>query len=161
MARQELDKEDLLREATALVDRVELAASGELLEGLRIVVGFRADGAASFFFGADPAYHFNAAGELRRAFCDGLLAKAERRRLVSLRRQRRADEVQLIRHELSDAEQAEFLGRAKVLFDRLADAIRADGYTIGGQVGSEDTASRIERWLAGRDEIRVAVSPGV
>ena len=74
MARRESDREDLLREATALVERAELT-----IEGFDepIVVGFRRDGSASFFFGADPVYQFNTAFELRRAFVVGLLYKAE------------------------------------------------------------------------------------
>ena len=84
--------------------------------GEPIVVGFRRDGALSIFFGDDPVYQFNAAGELRRAYCDGLLFKAVRGRLVSLRRVRgQHDEVQLVRHDLTRREQAAFLsndGRA-------------------------------------------------
>ena len=160
MARQEVDKEDLLRDATALVDRVELAANGESFEGLRVVAGFRADGAASFFFGTDPVYHFNAAGELRRAYCDGLLVKAELSRLVSLRRERSAEEVQLIRHELSDAEQAAFLGQMQLWLQRVAQAIDAGEYSIVGQVRrDEDVVERVMRWLTGRDAIVVAASP--
>src|SRR5688572_18570527 len=65
MARQEQDREDILREATALVERVELLIP-EFPEP--IVAGFRRDGSASFFFGADPVLQFNAQGKLRRAF---------------------------------------------------------------------------------------------
>jgi hypothetical protein len=160
MARREVDKEDLLREATALVDRVELAAQSEPHEGLRIVAGFRADGAASLFFGADPVYHFNAAGELRRAYCDGLLVKAERGRLVSLRRERSAEEVQLIRYALSDAEQAEFLRRMQLWLHHVAQAIDAGEYEIVGQVGrDDDVVERVKQWLAGRDAIVIAAFP--
>ena len=70
MARDESDREDLLREATALVERIELAPA-DAADDEHIVAGFRRDGALSIYFGADPVYHFNSAGELRRAYCDG------------------------------------------------------------------------------------------
>ena len=47
MARQESNREDLLREATALVERVELHVPAFEEP---IVVGFRRDGCASFLF---------------------------------------------------------------------------------------------------------------
>src|SRR3954447_20411722 len=101
MSRHESDREDLLREATALVERIELTVGGF---DLPVVCGFRRDGAASFYFGADPVYQFNAVGQLRRAFVAGRLIKAERGRLVALSRERTENEVALVRHELSAAE---------------------------------------------------------
>ena len=74
-----------------------------------IVAGFRADGALSIFFGADPVYQFNAAGELRRAYCDGLLFKAVQGRLVSLAASDSEHEVQLVRHDLDRCRADEFL----------------------------------------------------
>ena len=52
MARHQEDREDILREATALVERVELE-----IENLEdpVVVGFRRDSGPAFFFGADFA----------------------------------------------------------------------------------------------------------
>src|SRR5688572_26999220 len=69
MSRRESDREDLLREATALVERVELLVPGE---GEPVVAGFRRDGSLSVFFGPEAVYQFNSAGELRRAFAGGL-----------------------------------------------------------------------------------------
>jgi hypothetical protein len=81
MARDEQDREDFLAEATALVERAELRVAGEAESA---TIGFRRNDAASVFFGGDAAYHFKSSGELRRAFHQGLLYKAERTRLVSL-----------------------------------------------------------------------------
>ena len=84
MAREEADREDLLGDATAFVERIEWRLpSGDPTAqsdppGQIVFAGFRADDAVSFYFDADPVYHFNAAGQLRRAFCQGLLLKAER-----------------------------------------------------------------------------------
>src|SRR5262245_10991650 len=100
MAREESDREDLLREATALVERIELIVDiGNA--GQHVVAGFRTNGAASIFFGADPVYQFNAAGELRRAYCDGVLIKGSRGRLVSLSRKRLANESLLLSCEFT------------------------------------------------------------
>src|SRR5262245_2457169 len=110
MARQESEREDLLREATALVERIELAprsAAGSATA--HVIAGFRRDGGLSIFFGDDPVYQFNAAGELRRAYCEGKLVKAVGGRLANLSRLRTVGEVQLVRHDLSDAEELTFV----------------------------------------------------
>jgi hypothetical protein len=73
MARDETKREDLLAEATALVERIQIVSQS----AGTITAGFRANGALSLFFDEDPAYHFNSAGELRRAYCAGLLIKAD------------------------------------------------------------------------------------
>jgi hypothetical protein len=159
MARQESDKEDLLREATALVERVELAPAGSLQDE-HIVAGFRHDGAASIFFGTDPVYHFNAAGELRRAYCDGLLFKAASGRLVSLSRKRRQNEVQLLRHELTEAEQPAFLARLRERLDRLSTALDTAEYAVKGQMpGDADVLGRLQAWLTQHDGSKIAAMP--
>lgn len=159
MARHESDREDLLREATALVERIEVAARNVLPDD-NLVVGFRREGAASFYFGADPAYHFNPVGELRRAFCDGLLVKAECGRLVSMRRERTDDEVQLHRHDLSDVEQSQFLERMRLLLKSLASALDRGDYSIVGQVPEDrDVVGRVREWLTTNDCSVVAENP--
>ena len=109
-------REDLIRTATALVQRVELAVDGfpDLL-----VIGFRRDGAASLFLGEDPVYQFNARGELRRAFQAGKLVKAESGRLVELTRQRADKRVDMLRHELTDLQHDQFLSQLRQTLDKL------------------------------------------
>jgi len=159
MARQELDREDLLRDATALVERIELAPTEAEL-GDHILIGFRSDGAMSIYFGADAAYHFNPKGQLRRAFCDGLLVKAENRRLVSMQRIRQGSEVQLLRHRMLDEEQAEFLA---AMLRRLRDLVQMHGkhalVTVGQVPADADVLSQAMRWLAHCDEVQIAKSP--
>jgi hypothetical protein len=158
MAREESDREDLLREATALVERIELAPVGESADE-HVVAGFRAGGAASFFFGADPVYQFNAAGELRRAYCNGLLVKAARGRLVSLSRQRLETKVQLLSRELSDVEQAEFVTKMCDRLRRLAAALETNQWTIVGQVPANgDVLGGLRKWLATHDGQKIANS---
>ena len=151
MSRQESDREDLLREATALVERIELRLPGQLES---IVAGFRRDGAASYFFGASPVYQFNAAGELRRAFAGGLLYKVDGGQLVEMRRERTATAVELISRRLNELETAVFLRQAEAALAQLTSALVAGRVTVVGQVSSDssspDVAAKIAAWLAAR-----------
>lgn len=97
MARHEADREDLIREATALRERVEMRISGE---SEPVVAGFRDDGRLSLYFGADPAFHFDAGGRLRRAYVDGDLYRSQGTTLSRLHRERSADETVLARRDL-------------------------------------------------------------
>ena len=140
MALHETDREDLLREATALVERAELIVPDE---DHPVVVGFRRDGSLSVYFGADPVYQFNSARELRRAYVGGLLYKAEQGRLIELRRERTASEVQLLRRDLAAGEVASLLATAKARLERLARAIDSSTAQWTGQVPANvDVAKR-------------------
>lgn len=114
MARHEAEREDLLAEARALVDRAEYQVPDEEHP---VVAGFRVNGALSLFFGEDPVLHWNSQGELRRAYVDGLLYKAENGQLVSLQRERTDQETALVRHLLSADELHAFqtMQRARLL----------------------------------------------
>ena len=160
MSRRESDREDVLREATALVERAELSVAGF---DDPVIVGFRRDGSASFFFGADPVYQFNTAGELRRAFVGGLLLKAERGRLIALRRERSAAEVALVRSELSAEESASLIGALRKRLASLQAALAGGSFATTGQVPADaDVPARIARWLAALPaEIRIARVPNV
>ena len=144
MAKQEQDREDLIREATALVERVELAID----DGEPVVVGFRRTGCGSVFFGGEPVYQFNTQGELRRAFAEGRLYKAEGRHLVSLARQRTAGEVQLLRHELTIEETARFLEQMQSNLRELSEAISSGEGRVLRQVPENmDILARVSSWV--------------
>jgi hypothetical protein len=160
MARHESEREDLLREATALVERVEL----KILEFEEpVIIGFRREGAASVFFGADPVYQFNPAGELRRAYVGGILYKAERRRLIALRREQSDTEVVLFRRELDDAETAAFLSALDSHLSLLKAAFSQSSFSIVGQVPNEgDIIGRVRLWLDSLPpRVAVAAIPNV
>lgn len=161
MARDTSDREDLLRDATALVARIELAPPGAA-EADHVVVGFRAEGAVSFFFGSEPVYQFNTADRLRRAYGDDRLVKAVRGRLVSLRRVPGEGEVQLLRSELSDDEQAALLARMQGQLRELAAGLEDGRYEVVGQVPADvDVLDRVRAWLAAHDRFQVATTPHV
>ncbi len=158
MAKQEEDREDLLREASALVERVELQLDGQ---PDRVVAGFRRDGTVSFYFGQDVVYQFNSACELRRGYFEGKLLKAEQGRLVQLTRQRTAESVNLVRHELTSDESARFLDEAAKRLQMLHQILGGGEFRVVGQVPQHGAVvERVRNWLAGLPEpISLADSP--
>lgn len=159
VAREEHRREDLLREAKALVERIELSVP----QGI-VVVGFRVDGSASFFFDEQPVYQFNAAQQFRRGFVDDLLYKAVGGRLVSLKRQRFDDRLELQRHELSEEEATHFLADMRQYLERLSSLLARGDYTCRGQIPRDaDVLQRTAAWLGSAlsRPIEIAHSPRV
>ena len=105
MARNEVDRDDLLAEVVALTRRVELRTPSH---GEPVVIGFRANGWLSIYFGSDPMYQFDESGQLRRAFVDGLLYRTQGTTLAQLRRERSASETTLLRRDLTERELVDF-----------------------------------------------------
>jgi hypothetical protein len=134
LARQEHPREDLIAEATALVERVELVLTAG---GRHVVIGFRRDGAASIYFDHEPAFHFNTRQELRRAYVAGQLLKADRGHLVSMRRERNGEQVQLLSRELDAAETGEILDGLQQRLNTLAQQLDVGVYQVLGQVPAE------------------------
>jgi len=160
MSRSEADREDLLREATALVERAELTVSGYAES---IVVGFRGGGSISFYFGGDPAYQFNTESQLRRAYIDGLLYKAEHGRLIALRRERNAQQTALIRCEADEVRARELLESLRTRLDDLRAALASGSFTVQGEIPSgSNIVSRVLDWLSELPtEIGIAPTPNV
>jgi len=160
MAHQEQDREDLLAEANALTERISFRIEGQTEE---TVVGFRRDHSASFYFGPNRVYQFTSAGELRRAYLDPLMFKAERGQLVSLRRMRRERVVEMLRHEYSPDDTEQFLGEMRSHLEGLHQALSKRRFAIVGQVPETvDLVGRVSCWLdefSGRSAI--AQSPRV
>jgi hypothetical protein len=158
VARREHDREDMLAEATALVERASLQLVGDVEP---LVVGFRRDGSSSFYFSPERVYHFNAAGQLRRAYVDGVLYKAAGARLMSMVRKRTPEAVLLESHQLSDAEMTEFLTQLRAHLDRLQAALETNSFQALGQVPQAvNVTARVTAFLAEhRGPISIAESP--
>lgn len=157
MARDELPREDLMREAVALVRRMELEISGE---SDPVVVGFRRDGSASFFFGDDPALHFNSRHELRRGYTAGKLIKAEKGRLAALTRARTESQTQLVRHDLSEAETATYLADVHVRLNRLLQSLEHAPVVLRQFPEHEDLLTELQQWFRELSQpIKVAQAP--
>jgi hypothetical protein len=146
MARESHDREDLLAEATALVERVELLVEGEPQP---LIAGFRRDGCLSLFFGPEPVYQFNTQRALRRAYVAGRLYKAETGRLVAVDRQREEGILHLLRHELDELQMDRFMSDMSARLARLQQAFAHDRYTVAGQVPTDaPVTERVRDWLA-------------
>lgn len=160
MARQESDREDLMREATALVERAEFRVPGE---SEPVVFGLRREGAASFFFGPDPVFHFNSRYELRRSYVGGDLIKAEHRRAVRLRRVRTESETQLQRSELSPEETAALLHLLQTRLAHVRASVEARQIeVVAAHPPGADLTARLQEWLAAAPaEIALAARPNV
>ncbi|HEX4146951.1 MAG TPA: hypothetical protein VHY91_25865 [Pirellulales bacterium] len=158
MARQEQPRENLIAEATALVERVELLLAGEPEPA---VAGFRRDGSASLFFGDDPVYQFNARGQLRRAFVDGRLYKADAGRLVEVTRRRHDDRIQLAGRELTADESAEFIAALRTRLDDFGEKLASGQVRASAQVPPHaDVIARLGQWLVARSgAIEIANRP--
>jgi hypothetical protein len=154
------DREGLLRDARALVPRVQLQVT---LGGKRVSLfaGFRG-AALSLYYNADPVFHFNADGELRRAFLDGRLVKAGAGRLVAMERVFTPTAVELQAAEMSAEAQAALVADLAARLAELRDVLAAGDYTLDGQVPAEgDAVERLAAWLASERRPTVANTPRV
>jgi hypothetical protein len=132
MAREESDREDLMREAVALNRRMEIGVVGFVDP---IVLGFRdSTGWFSIYFGQDPVYTWDAAGQLRRAYEGGCLFRTQGTTLARLERVRSENAVELIRHDLDAGECESFLQRLRARLAELRDVLTAYRYTLQGCV---------------------------
>lgn len=160
MAREIHEREDLLRDAKALTPRALLRVefAGAPVE---VFAGFRGE-SLSLYFGDDPVLHFNARGELRRAFIADRLLKAERGRLASLERRRSAAEVVLAREELDAARQDRLLTDVARQLGELRSAMADGRWRLVGQVPEGgDAVARLRSWLDEHRTIVAAKSPRV
>lgn len=161
MAREEQDREDLMREATALVERVELRTASETES---VIVGFRRNGCASVYFGGDPAYHFNSRNELRRAYVAGRLWKADQGRLIAMRHARTEMQVELHSQPLRTPDRQVALQELQARLEQLAADLGAlERHTVAcSQPPDVDALSRVRQWLESlRHPITVAARPHV
>jgi hypothetical protein len=152
MARHEADREDLMSEAVSLVRRAEFVTPGEVE---LVVAGFKASGDMSIYFGADPVFHFDALGRMRRAWCQGLLYRTQGTTLARLARQRSKTATRLVRHDLSPDELHPFLAMSGERLRAFRRDVSEGRATMTRQVPDDGTAflpeilARIDAVLAG------------
>ena len=123
MARHEADREDLIRDATGLKNRVEWDVPGEADP---VVTGLKSSGHLSLYFGQDPVYQFDDAGRLRRAYVGAFLYRTEGSTLACIHRERSTSATTLHRRDLSEDELAAFLATMTTRVARLRASL-ADG----------------------------------
>jgi hypothetical protein len=145
MARNEADREDLIREATALVDRLELIVPGF---DAPVTAGFRRHGGLSLFFDQDPVYQFDSAGRMRRGFVAGKLFRSQGDTLAELTRQRTDAATTLLRRDLPADELAGFRNMMLQTLQRLADQLAAGTVVVQRAVAeSESPLNRVAESL--------------
>lgn len=135
MSRNEADRDDLLAEVVALTRRVELRSPSHVEP---VVVGFRANGWLSLYFGSDPMYQFNESGRLRRAFVGGLLYRTQGTTLAQLRRERSESETTLLRRDLTEPELIEFQRATRRAIETLRQHLVTNQVVILRQIPAED-----------------------
>jgi hypothetical protein len=160
MARNESDREDLMREATALGRRIEFSAP---LEPATIVAGFRNSGGLSIYFGPDPVYHFDESARLRRAFVGGLLYRTQGTTLAMLKRVRTPAATELCRQDLNDDEQSDFREKVADRLRSLQLALDAGEVAIVQQVPEEDPSllADLTRLLKTLLSTNVSLAPSI
>lgn len=155
MARHAQDREDLLRDAKALVPRVQLRLPilGKVCD---VFAGFRT-GAASLYFDFDPVYQFNSAGELRRAFVDDCIVKAVAGRLKVWKTQRTPTEVTMQSHFMAPEEVEKLRGDLVARIHELQAGIERNKFELVGQVPAESNAvEQLLAWLLELREFKIA-----
>jgi hypothetical protein len=131
MSRHDSDREDLLREATALSERAEWEVAGWTEP---VVAGFRSRGELSLYFGSDPVYQFNCARQLRRAFREGALYRSQGTTVARLVRTRTAEQTVLERTDLEPIDLQAFMEVATARLRQLLDALQSGQVEVRGQV---------------------------
>ena len=161
MAREIHEREDLLRDAKAFQPRIQLRLTWD--DNVHeVFAGFRTANAVSLYFDTEPVYHFNSAGELRRAFVRGRLIKAERGKLAAWQPQRSQQITEMLRHDFSQSEERQFCQSLQEHVGKLREALRSEKFEIVGQEpADEDALPRLIEWLEEFREVRIATSPRV
>lgn len=156
MAREESDREDLMREAVALNRRMEIGVVGSVEP---IVLGFRdSTGWFSIYFGQDPVYTWDAAGQLRRAYEGGCLFRTQGATLARLERMRSENAVELVRHDLDAAECERFLQRMQARLAELSDVLTTNRYMLQGCVTTPARTTSLKSGRASSASDRPATS---
>ena len=158
MARSPQDRENLMRDATGLNPRASWIIPSFRQE---IITGVRSPGAVSLYFGDDPVFHFNSQGELRRMFLADDLWKAERGKLIRLKRERSLEATTLHAREETEVNQREILQVIQTQLVAFRTALTSGVFQCTQAI--PDSADSAEFWLQQlktiRDPLEIAMRP--
>lgn len=144
MALDEHDREDLIREGTAMADRGEC-----VIDNTVVVIGFRSRGQVSLFCGTDPVFQFNERNQWRRTFWMGRRFAAENGRMVELIRPDRGGKVTLTTVMVDDGTHDQITQSLTHWLNAIGQAIANDSVEFrieGADCGS--FRQRVEKWRA-------------
>jgi len=122
MARQEHDREDLLRDGKQMPLRAECR-----IEDVVVVIGFRDRGQVSMYFGADPVFQFNENRQLRRVFFEGKRFAAACGKLYELTRRKQDDKLQFLSTEIDEDAESVILKNLDQRLVQLQAALKMPG----------------------------------
>jgi hypothetical protein len=126
-----------------------------------VFVGFR-DDALSIYFDASPVYHFNATAQLRRAFIDDCLIKADAGQLVGSLRERSPAEVTLVSTLFSAEDTDQFVAELESRLSQLRENLEQGTFEVVGQVPpAGDAVSRVLAWLVNWRGTRIAAGANI
>ena len=148
MARNEDDKEDLMREASALIERIEISMEINAA-GMIVTAGYRRDASLSLYFNQDAFYQFTETGLLRRAWKDGLLYRSQGDTLAALFRNRSSGQVIMERTDLNPVQLAEFRAEMTRNIEELTQNLQSNSVIVRRVAGPDgDLLTKIELSLA-------------
>ncbi|MFG0262983.1 MAG: hypothetical protein ACF788_11380 [Novipirellula sp. JB048] len=143
MAKQQQDREDLIRDGRQMPCRGET-----MIDGVVVTIGFRAGGQASLYCGADPVFQFNTQHQLRRVHFAGERFAAESGQLVRLDRQQRGGKVQFVSCEVPPADQEAMLRSLRGWLKAIRAAASRDDTVWRVAEESERTfTTQLNTWL--------------
>lgn len=128
MARNEADKEDLMADATALIERAEYCHPDTSATLGIVTVGFRRDDSLSLYFDQDPFYQFTSDGLLRRSYENGFLYRSQQETLAKLNRIRSEQQTTLQRTDLTPPELEDFRQRMLKHLNGFLDLLESGDY---------------------------------
>ena len=151
--------EDLLTEATALVERAKIVIPDQPDP---VVFGFRQNGAVSLFFGPEIAYHFNKYNQLRRVFMLGVRYKAAEGQLVRIDRVPNVPNVRLQITPVKPAQVETIFSLLDHQLSRIKTRLGAAKYRLIGQVSlNGKIVERLQDCIPELLHHRIADSPHV
>lgn len=138
-------EEDLLREATALKERMEVSIDGDAW-----LWGRRANGAVSVFCG-EMVWQFNTRQEIRRAFADNHRLKSEQGRFVRLERIGQRGSMRFHETVLDDEQQNNLLEKARDSLATMAKALERPNAVVQAADGdTNEMTAAARQWLNDR-----------
>lgn len=158
MARSESDREDLMREATALHRRAEfrLPHNPET-----VIAGYRRDGSLSIYFGPDPCFHFDPQLRLRRAYIDECLYRTQGETLARLNRVRSASGVELQRHDLTPRERDDLVEGLAGRLQQLLAALQTGANCLACVPAEVDLRDELSKSLTSLTSTSIRLAPAI
>lgn len=158
MAKQEQDRENLLRDGKQMGLRAEC-----FIGGVVVVIGCRAQGQVSIYVGSDPVFQFNSSLELRRVFFKGTRYAASQGKLCELVRAGTSGRLRFAMRGIGADVEAAMIASLEANLTRIRaslEASEADWRLVGGDFS--EFQSQILDWIADvLVNVKIAESPNV